>query len=427
MTSIAKPTIDPSWAKRLAQGVDGQRLWQRHAAMAQIGAIPGGGVNRQALSAEDIQARQLLLDWVVPRDYEVFVDPLANLFIRRPGADNTLAPVLTGSHLDSQPLGGRFDGVYGVLAGLGVLEALDAAALTTRHPVELVVWTNEEGGRFSPGAMGSMVFTGNASWEGCLAICDGDGVRLADALEQTLAATPTLARRPFNTPVASYLEAHIEQGPVLEQLGIPVGIVTGIQGARWFTVEVTGAPAHAGTAPLGQRRDALQGAVAAIAALNELMVDPEDILRFTVGRFVVVPNAPNTVAEKVTFSIDLRHPDGAVLAERGDAIAECCRRATPRCEVVVTETFRREPCGFAPPVIAAATQAAEVLAIPHHALPSGAFHDAQFMTDVCPAGMVFVPCEKGISHNPAENAKPEDLFAGAHVLAVAVAALAGVG
>ena len=206
--------------------VDQDRLWRRHAEMAKIGAIPGSGVNRAALSAEDIAARKLLLSWAHARGFEVGVDGIGNLFVRRPGLDAGAAPVMTGSHMDSQPRGGRFDGIYGVLAGLEALEAMDEAGVKTKRPIELVAWTNEEGGRFQPCTMGSAVYTGARRLEDFLEVKDNQGVLLRDALKETLAATPDARARPFNAPAAAYIEAHIEQGPLLENEGKAIGVVT---------------------------------------------------------------------------------------------------------------------------------------------------------------------------------------------------------
>lgn len=411
-------------SERVADAVREDRLWGRLMDMAKIGAIPGNGVNRQALSKEDIAARRQLIGWARARGFGVEVDGIGNLFVRRPGRVPDASPILTGSHLDSQPSGGRFDGVYGVLAGFEALEALEDAEAITERPVVAVAWTNEEGGRFAPGAMGSMVFTGARALQDCLQVMDAEGVRFGDALAETLRATPEAESVAFNFPLAAYVEAHIEQGPRLEAEGVPIGVVTGIQGSRWFEVEVLGESAHAGTTPLRGRRDALQDAVAAIRRLNEIMHDETDTVRFTVGRFEVTPNSPNTVASRVMFTIDLRHPDGETLDRLGDAIGPACERAAQRCQVRVRETFRRWPCVFDARIQDTIAESARRLALPAIRMPSGAFHDAQFLNDVCPSGMIFVPCEKGISHNPAENAKPEDLAAGARVLALTLAKLA---
>ncbi len=400
------------------------RLWQRHMDMGRIGGLARGGVNRQALSPEDAVARRALADWAVARGFLLAVDPIGNLYIRAPGNDPSAAPVLTGSHMDSQPTGGKFDGIYGVLAGFEVLEALRDRDVTTRRPIEVVAWTNEEGSRFQPGTMGSAVFAGAKPLDEMLAVTDRAGTRLGDALRDTLAATPEATARPCGFPVAGYVEAHIEQGPRLENAGLPIGVVTGIQGTRWFNVEVTGEEAHAGTTPMAGRRDALTAALRIVTELQRLMHDPADIVRFTVGRFEVSPGAPNTVPGRVFFTIDFRHPDMAVLRDLGDRIPELCRQAAGNCPVTVQETILSEPVWFDRKVIDTVALAADRLGLAHMEMFSGAGHDARYMAGLCPTGMIFVPCEKGISHNEAENAKPGDLAAGARVLAEVLVELA---
>jgi len=411
-------------ARAAAGRVDEARLWQRHMEMARIGAIPGGGVNRAALSAEDIAARQLLLAWAAQRGFSVSVDGIGNLFVRRAGSDANAAPIMTGSHMDSQPSGGRFDGIYGVLAGLEALEAMEEAGVATRRPVELVAWTNEEGGRFPPCTMGSMVYTGARPLADVLEVTDNDGIKLRDALAATLAATPNARERAFNAPAAGYIEAHIEQGPLLEKARKTIGVVTGIQGLRWFNIEVSGETAHAGTTPLGLRKDALRDAIAIIEALREHAHDFADVTRFTVGRMLVSPNSPNSVANHVLFSVDLRHPDPAKIRALGEAVAPLARKAAKFCEVKVTPTLADDPCVFDAGVTGAIESAAQELSLPYMRLASGASHDAMYMARVCPTGMIFVPCEKGISHNVAENAQPADLAAGARVLTAALIELA---
>jgi len=404
--------------------VDEQRLWRRHMEMAQIGAIPGNGVNRAALSAEDIVARKLLIAWARARNFSIAADRIGNLFVRREGLDPHAPPVMTGSHMDSQPRGGRFDGIYGVLAGLEALEAIDAAGVTTRRPIEVVAWTNEEGGRFPPCTMGSAVFTQARRLEDFLDVRDNEGIVLRDALAATLAATPEAQPRAFNTPAAAYVEAHIEQGPLLEKANKLIGVVTGIQGLRWFNVEVSGRTDHAGTTPLASRQDALRDAIAIINALHELTRDPTDTLRFTVGRMLVTPNSPNSVASHVLFSVDLRHPDPATIQRLGEAVEPLARKAAARCTVKVTPTLHDDPCVFDAAVTSVIENAANELTISNLRLPSGASHDANYMARICPTGMIFVPCENGVSHNEAENAKPADLAAGARVLTAALLELA---
>jgi len=404
--------------------VNQQRLWRRHMEMARIGAIPGNGVNRAALSGEDIIARKLLIGWARARNFSVAIDGIGNLFVRRAGLDPQAPPVMTGSHMDSQPRGGRFDGIYGVLAGLEALEAIEEAGVQTRRPIELVAWTNEEGGRFPPCTMGSAVFTGARRLEDFLEVRDNDGILLRDALASTLAATPDAQRREFNFPAAAYVEAHIEQGPRLEMDGRTIGVVTGIQGLRWFNIEVFGETAHAGTTPLAARKDALKDAVAIINALAELTRDDSDTVRFTVGRMLVTPNSTNSVASHVLFSVDLRHPDPETIHRLGEAVEPLAQKSASHCSVKVTPTLADDPCVFDTRVVDAVEHATEELKLSSLRLPSGASHDAMYMARVCPTGMIFVPCEKGISHNEAEKAKPEDLAAGAKVLAATLLELA---
>jgi beta-ureidopropionase / N-carbamoyl-L-amino-acid hydrolase len=404
--------------------VDQQRLWQRHMEMAQIGAIPGNGVNRAALSAEDIVARKLFISWAQARNFTIATDDIGNLFVRREGLDPTLPPVMTGSHMDSQPRGGRFDGIYGVLAGFEALEAIDEAGVKTRRAIEVVAWTNEEGGRFPPCTMGSAVYTRARPLEDFLDVRDNEGIVLRDALATTLAATPQAGRREFKSPAAAYVEAHIEQGPLLENAGKTIGVVTGIQGLRWFNVEVFGKTDHAGTTPLALRQDAVRDAVAIINALHELTRDPADVLRFTVGRMLVTPNSTNSVASHVLFSVDMRHPDPATIDRLGKAVEPLALKAARQCKVKVTPTLHDDPCVFDPQIVGAVENAAHELGLPNMRIASGASHDAMYMARICPTGMIFVPCEKGVSHNEAENAKPEDLAAGARVLAATLLELA---
>jgi N-carbamoyl-L-amino-acid hydrolase len=407
-----------------ARAVNEQRQWNRLMAMARIGAIPGDGVNRACLTALDREARRLLIGWAKEIGASASVDAAANLWLRRDGSDPHARPVVTGSHMDTQPNGGRFDGIYGVIAGLEALTALHDANATLRRPVELVAWTNEEGGRFAPGCMGSMAWSGHRHIDEFADVVDPDNIRFADALAEHLTAETNLPRRPLGGEPHAYVEAHIEQGPRLEAEGLDIGVVTGIQGSRWFTVTLTGETAHAGTTPLALRRDAVQDMLRAIAALNTLMHDPRDVLRFTVGRIVVEPNTSNSVANRASFTIDFRHPDKDVLLARGDAVAGVVQAAVRDAGVLVQETFHALPVEFAPLVIDAVERAAAGQQYRHMRLPSGAFHDAQFVVPVCPTGMIFVPCRKGISHNPAEYSEPSQLAAGTRVLTQTLTELA---
>lgn len=415
-------------APDVAAAVQAGRLWDRLMAMGQIGGFTTAeghaGVNRPCLSALDREARRLLIGWAEAVGASVSVDPAANLFLRWEGADPSLPPVLTGSHMDTQPQGGRFDGIYGVLAGLEAIEAMAACGVRPRRAIEVVAWTNEEGGRFAPGCTGSMSFTGAKPMAAFDDLTDADGIRYADALAEQLAAEADLPRRPLGYVPHAYVEAHIEQGPRLEAEGRDIGIVTGIQGCRWFTVTVEGRTDHAGTTPLRLRRDAVQDGLRAIAALNTLMHDPADVLRFTVGSVKVKPDTSNSVAREFVFTIDFRHPDAEVLRARGDAIAGVVQAALTSCTARVHERFSALPADFGPTVPDAVERAARALGLSAIRLPSGAFHDAQFLVPVCPTGMIFIPCRGGVSHHPSEYATEEACANGARVLALTLVDLA---
>jgi beta-ureidopropionase / N-carbamoyl-L-amino-acid hydrolase len=416
-------------APNAVAAVSEARQWDRLMQMARLGAIPGEGVNRAALTDLDHRARRLLIGWGVAIGLAPSVDALGNLFLRHEGTEPGLPPVLTGSHMDSQPHGGRFDGIWGVIAGLEAVQALREAGVATRHPIEIVAWTNEEGGRFAPGCMGSMAYAGHSPPDAWDAVADNDGLTFGAELRRLLAAEADIPRRPLGVVEGvaphAYVECHIEQGPLLEAGGQDIGVVEGIQGSRWFLVEITGKSDHAGTTPLRLRQDAVQEMVRAVTALNALMHDPEDILRFTVARIEVSPNTSNSVAERVRFTIDLRHPDAAVLTARGDAIAAAVAAATTRCTAVVTERFHALPSRFDPRVADAVERAALAQGLQARRMASGAFHDAQFMVRLCPTGMIFVPCRGGVSHHPSEYSSPAQLAAGARVLAATLVELAG--
>jgi N-carbamoyl-L-amino-acid hydrolase len=304
---------------------------------------------------------------------------------------------------------------------LEVLSALADSGLRLDRPIEVVAWTNEEGSRFAPGCMGSMAWSGRRPLAAFAESTDAGGMRFGDALAEQLAAETDLPRRPLGGRPHAYIEAHIEQGPRLEAEGLDIGVVTGIQGSRWFSVTITGASAHAGTTPVSLRRDALQAAVRAIQALNGLLADPSDRLRFTIGSLTVEPGSSNSVAGLVRFTIDLRHPDHAVLTERGDAVEAAIRGAVgPEAEVAIAETFNAPPIDFDPGVIAGIVSVAEALGLRWAAMPSGAFHDAQLVASVAPTAMIFVPSHHGISHNPAEFTTASQLAIGTRVLAAAL-------
>ena len=409
---------------RIAEAVDEDRLWRMHMDMAAFGATAKGGVCRECLTPEDNQARVTLVEWAHALNCTVDIDAIGNMFVRRPGTDPSAAPVSTGSHLDSQPTGGKFDGAYGVLAGMEMLHALDAAEITTRRPIEVVNFTNEEGGRFQPGVMGSQVYARPEELDRMLNVIGADGVRMGDALETFLEMAPSMGKRPLKAPVAGFIEAHIEQAPALEETGNTIGVVTGIQGARKYQVRVIGEEAHSGTMPMRRRKDAVLAASTMVTALHRLMEDPADLTRFNVGRFQAYPGAPSVVPGEVRFSIDFRCPDDSLREALGSEIAGLCKALKGPCEVEVTEIQRAETTPFDPAMRDAVARAADRIGAPKMDLLSGAAHDARNMAALCPTGMVFVPCKDGISHNEAESATPADLAAGARVVAQVVAEMA---
>jgi N-carbamoyl-L-amino-acid hydrolase len=409
----------------LASAVREDRLWQRHADMAKLGGTPKGGVNRQALSAEDAAARNQLAAWAKARGFAISTDAIGNLFVRREGSDPAAPPVMSGSHMDSQPTGGRFDGMYGVLAAFEALEALEDAGIRTRRPVVAVAWTNEEGSRFQPGAMGSAVFAGQYGLDDMLSATDWKGVKLADALAETLSAAPAPMRdgQP-GFAIDYYVEAHIEQGPRLENAGTTIGVVTGIQGSRRYIVETDGEEAHAGTTPRAARKDAFAAATRIAAAMYEATTDADDTLRFTIGRVEVHPGSPNTVPGKASFTIDMRHPQDALLEAHERALRDIVARRAAPCTARIERVTAVAPTDFDPAIIDLVRDKAGALGFSHMDMPSGAGHDAMHIARLCPAGMIFVPCERGISHNEIENATPADLAAGTRVLVEVLAELA---
>lgn len=408
----------------LALHIDQNRLWSRHMVLAEFGATLGGGVDRQALSVEEIAARKQLIAWAREINLEPFSDNIGNLFLRYPGTDVDLPPVLSGSHIDSQPTGGKFDGAYGVLAALEAVHAMHAAGFRPRRSIEVVAWNNEEGSRFAPGMMGSVLFRGHRKLEDMLAITDAEGISVRDCVAQLHAAEPDIALRQLGFEVAAFVEAHIEQGPILEMRKHTIGVVSGIQGKRVFHVSVTGEENHAGTSPRSMRKDALLATVNILAALHSEMHDEQDIVKFTVGRLDVTPNAPSVVPAKTYFAIDLRHPDTTVLSELGDRIAPICAAMCGPCEVEVRELSNDPPLAFADHVGDVVRDSAIALDISHMDMPSAAGHDARHLHYICPTGMIFVPCAQGISHNEAESAEPGDLYDGARVLVETLARLA---
>lgn len=404
--------------------VDQRRLWQSIMDMAEIGALPNGGSCRTALSPEDKAGRDLFVAWCRDAGCTISCDAIGNIFARRAGRDNHRPAVATGSHLDTQPHGGKFDGIYGVLAGLEVVRALNDAKVTTEAPVEVVVWTNEEGVRFGPPLTGSSVFCGAVELEAAHASKTADGT----TVQEDLASIGYLGdEAPGEHRFDCFIEAHIEQGPILEAENLDLGVVTQVQGIRWLTVSVEGQDGHAGTTPMNKRRDALRGAAKMICRLNEIAPSGGEATRLTVGKLDVTPNSGATIPGRVDFNVDLRHPDRETLQELDArfvaAIEEVARE--DRLHVSVERPIDIAPVQFDHDVISAVRSAAASLNYSHIDMLSGAGHDAMNVAAVAPAAMIFVPCEKGISHNEAENARPEHLAAGAHALLHAMLARAG--
>ena len=394
--------------------IRGDRLWDSLMEMAKIGATEKGGNCRLAASDLDKEGRDLFVRWCEEAGCTVTADAIGNIFARRPGKNNDLPPVMTGSHLDTQPTGGRFDGVYGVLAGLEVVRTLNDAGIETEAPVEVVVWTNEEGSRFSPAMMGSGVFAGVFPLAEIQAKQDIDGLKLGDELRRI----GYEGTAPMGKPVKAYFEAHIEQGPILEAEKKPVGIVTGAQGQRWYEVTVVGQEAHAGPTPMARRRDALVGASRMVQEVNRIGLANQPYACATVGFMQVSPNSRNVIPGRVFFAVDFRHPDDAVLTKMDSELRAACAKiaAEAGLEVEVSEFWYFPPTPFDEKCVAAVREGAKLYGYDHMEIVSGAGHDAVYMAKVAPTGMIFVPCEDGISHNEVENADPKDLEAGGNVL-----------
>ncbi|HHT8832873.1 TPA: Zn-dependent hydrolase [Burkholderia cenocepacia] len=396
--------------------VNQQRLWDSLMEMATIGATAHGGSCRLALSDDDAQGRRRFIAWCEAAGCEIRIDPIGNVFARRPGTQPGLPAVMCGSHLDTQPLGGRFDGVYGVLAGLEAIRTLNEHGIATRHPIDVVAWTNEEGSRFTPGMMGSAVYAGALDLDYALTRpCMQTGVLLRDELERTGFAGPAHERQ---MPKA-YFEAHIEQGPVLEQAGLPIGVVTGVQGIYELDVTVTGFESHAGTTPMSVRRDAMGVAAAMIAAIVAHGHAFDADARVTVGHVACQPNSPSTIPGKVRFSVDVRHPSRPALQQLvADIEAICMERTALRGTRVQVQTIAEyAPVVFDADCVARVRQATAAAGYPYLEMCSGAGHDAVNLSYVAPSAMVFVPCKAGLSHNEAEDADPVHLAQGASVLA----------
>jgi N-carbamoyl-L-amino-acid hydrolase len=404
--------------------IDADRLWRRQLELDGIGATPGGGVHRLALSEPDIEVHRRLAGWAAARGWSVSLDDIGNMFLRREGADPTLPPVASGSHTDSQPMAGRFDGPMGVLAALEALETIDDAGIRTRHAIEVAIWNNEEGPRFTPACMGSATYAGVQPLEKMRAAQDPDGITMGACVDALKAALPQAGHRELGQPFAAFIEAHIEQGVTLEESGKVIGVVTGMQGYRRFRVEVTGQDAHSGTTPRSRRRDAFVAATDMAVALRQAFLDDTDTIRFTIGRFEVEPGGISVVPGTVVFTIDMRHPSTETLAREGTRVSGICAGLKGPCEVSVTEFINSASMAFPEDIQARLAAAAEARGFPHMAVYSAASHDARHIARLGPAGMIFIPCKDGISHNEAESAEKEHCAAAAQVIADVLVGLA---
>lgn len=404
--------------------IETDRLWARLMRLAEIGALPGGGVDRQALTAGEAAAWRLLLGWAAEGGLAPSVDPAGNLFLTLPGRDRNLAPILAGSHLDTQPTGGKFDGAFGTLAALEAVLDLATCGRVPERDVMVVAWMNEEGSRFAPSIMGSATFAGARSLAETRAVQDADGISVGEALARLLSAFPNLPRRDLGFTPCLYLEAHIEQGPVLDECGIPIGVVTGIQGKTTWAITSTGAEGHAGTLAMADRRDALATFAAMAHAMHTEIGRADPAIKFTIGRVELSPNAPSVVPARVSFRVDLRHPDNAVLNAMGDRVEALARHHASRCAVDITRLSHAASNGFDPMLRGAIEAAAAARGIASLPILSAAGHDARYLAPLCPSAMIFIPCRNGVSHAEHEWAEPSHVAAGAAVLADVIRQLA---
>ena len=395
--------------------INGGRLWDSIMEVAQVCATERGGCNRQALTDGDRVVREMFREWCEQAGLTVRVDEMGNMFARRPGANEDIPPVIAGSHLDTQPTGGKFDGIFGVLGALEVVRTLNDAKLQTEAPMEVVNWTNEEGARFSPAMIGSGVWAGQFDLEYGHSRADKEGITIGEELGRHgfAGAEPC---HPF--PIKAAFEMHIEQGPVLENEGLTVGVVTGVQGMRWYDLKLFGQPVHAGTTPMEVRRDPFMAFHGILDRLYRLGSDHGPAARVTFGDISVVPGSRNTVPEELKLAVDLRHPEQEALGEMDSGMREIVNEEAERrgLNYEILDEWHSPAVAFDADCINAVRGAVQMLGYPHIDMVSGAGHDAVYVSQVAPTSMIFVPCAGGISHNEAEDATPSDLEAGCNVL-----------
>jgi beta-ureidopropionase / N-carbamoyl-L-amino-acid hydrolase len=395
--------------------VNGERLWHSLMTLAKIGATPKGGVKRLALTDLDRQGRDLVVAWGREAGMRITIDKIGNVFMRRDGVNQALAPIMAGSHIDTQPTGGKFDGNYGVLAALEVVRTLNEKNIRTQAPIEVAIWTNEEGSRFVPVMMGSGVFCGAFSLEHAYAATDTEGKSVRDELERIGYIGD---EQPGQHPIGAYFEAHIEQGPVLEDADKVIGVVPAVLGLSWYDCEVSGMEAHAGPTPMPLRRDALQVAIKIMEETVNIAQRYPPYGRGTVGFIQNFPNSRNVIPGQVKFSIDLRNVSVALLNTMHDEICAFVEhlRGSSGLDIQLERVSHFPPCPFHPDCVDAVRRATAKLGYSSMDVVSGAGHDAIYAARLAPAGMIFVPCKDGISHNEIEDARPEHLEAGCNVL-----------
>jgi beta-ureidopropionase / N-carbamoyl-L-amino-acid hydrolase len=405
------------------QRIDAARLWDSLMDMARFGATPKGGVRRLTLTDIDRQGRDHFRARCEAAGLAVRVDEIGNMFARRPGRDPGRLPVLMGSHLDSQPSGGKFDGALGVIAGLEVIHTLNDLGIATEAPIELVNWTDEEGSRFGHSLMGSGVWAGVYARDKAYALADTEGTTVEQALD-SIGYRGAEPAKPF--PADAYFELHIEQGPILEREGKQIGIVTGAQAQVWYDAVATGQDSHAGTTPPSARRDALVCAARIIDLVDRMMRDRGEDGRGTVGQLHVAPNSRNVVPGEVRFSVEFRHPDGAEVAKIAESFPREAAAIAAASGITwqLTELFRIAPQPFDPSCVDLVRQGAARLGYSAREIVSGAGHDAVYVARHVPTAMIFTPCKDGLSHNEAESIEPEEAAAGTQVLFEAVLARA---
>jgi N-carbamoyl-L-amino-acid hydrolase len=404
--------------------IDSARLWDTIHATAKFGATPKGGVRRLTLSAEDKQVRDWFRDAVEAAGCELQVDALGNMFALRRGRDMSKPPVGLGSHLDTQPTGGKFDGVLGTLAALEVIRTLNDAGIETELPLCVVNWTNEEGSRFAPAMMGSAAYVGDFTVDDILSRQDAAGISVADALDSIGYRGGAVGAQQFT----GFVELHIEQGPILEAEHKSIGVVDHGQGVLWYDGKITGFESHAGSTPMKLRRDALATLSEIVLAVERIAIELGPNAVGTVGEAVIAAPSRNVIPGEIAFTIDSRSADAAIMDALDSRIRAAAAEIAARRKVSVALDliWRKEPTHFDKTLVDAVESATRALGYSHRRITSGAGHDACNLNTKLPAAMIFVPCKDGISHNELEDATQADCAAGANVLLHTVLSLAGV-